>query len=132
VGSSAESLTGVWHGIYSYPREVASVSFVATLIETASAVTGATHEPCAADRGSNQTLFATLTGSRQANAVSFTKTYDGDNPHYGTVAYEGRLNGERTEIEGRWHIPGVWSGKFLMIREQGREVAVRRKASARA
>jgi hypothetical protein len=132
VGSSADSLTGVWHGIYSYPREVASVSFVATLIETASAVTGTTHEPCAAGSSPNRTLFATLTGTRHANAVSFTKTYDGDNPHYGTVAYEGRLNGDRTEIEGRWHIPGVWSGKFLMIREQGREVAVSRKASMRA
>ena len=132
MGSSADSLTGVWHGIYSYPREVASVSFVATLIETATAVTGATHEPRATGGSANQMLFATLTGSRRGNAVSFTKTYDGDNPHYGTVAYEGRLNGERTEIEGRWHIPGVWSGKFLMIREPGREVAVSRKASARA
>jgi hypothetical protein len=130
MSASADSLTGVWHGIYSYPRDAASVSFVATLIETASAVTGTTHELGAA--GAGRTLYATVVGSRNASAVSFIKTYDGDNPLYGTVAYEGRVSGDRTEIEGRWNIPGVWSGKFLMIRERGREVAVSRKAAVKA
>ena len=34
------NLTGVWNGLYSYPQLGKSVSFVATLIETVSWVTG--------------------------------------------------------------------------------------------
>jgi len=37
MGSSAQNLTGVWHGIYSYPIARAPVSFVATLISRAQA-----------------------------------------------------------------------------------------------
>ena len=47
AGAGAQNLTGVWDGIYSYPIARAPVSFVATLIETASAVSGTTHELCA-------------------------------------------------------------------------------------
>jgi hypothetical protein len=60
------------------------------------------------------------------------KTYDGANPHYVRVAYEGTLSTDGTEIEGRWIVPGSWSGKFLMIRSAGKEEAVRRKAFVRA
>ena len=34
---SPQNLTGVWHGLYSYPYNRAPVSFVATLIEAGSA-----------------------------------------------------------------------------------------------
>jgi hypothetical protein len=132
MAERADSLTGIWHGIYSYPREQAAVSFVATLIETGRAVSGTVHEPCMVGGPPNETLFATLDGSRRDGMVTFTKTYDGTNPLYGTVAYEGRLSGDRTEIEGRWSIPGVWSGKFLMIRSPGKEAKAARKASLRA
>ena len=125
-GLGAQNLTGVWHGIYSYPIARAPVSFVATLIESASAVTGTTHEPCAFGGSPNDVLYATVLGSRQDSAVAFMKTYDGANPHYGTVAYEGTLSPDRTEIEGRWIVPGNWSGKFLMIRSVGKAEAVAR------
>jgi len=122
----SQSLTGIWHGIYSYPLPRASVSFVATLIETARAVSGTTHEPCTIGGSSNEILYATLLGSRQDSAVAFVKTYDGANPRYGTVAYDGTLSPDGTEIEGRWTVPGNWSGKFLMIRPAGKaEVAAR-------
>ena len=39
-----QNLTGVWHGLYTYPDGV-SVSFVATLIESGSSLSGSTHEP---------------------------------------------------------------------------------------
>src|SRR6476659_4767904 len=39
------SLTGVWHGLYAGGGARGHVSFVATLLETASFVSGATHEP---------------------------------------------------------------------------------------
>jgi hypothetical protein len=131
-GSSAQSLTGVWHGIYSYPIARAPVSFVATLIESASAVTGTTHEPCAVGGRPDDVLYATLLGSRHDGAVAFMKTYDGANPHYRTVAYEGTLSRDGTEIEGRWIVPGNWSGKFLMVRSAGKAETVSRSVFERA
>jgi hypothetical protein len=126
------NLTGVWHGLYSYPIARAPVSFVATLIETVGAVSGTTHEPCAVGGSPNETLYATLVGSRQDSVVTFVKTYDGANPNYTTVAYEGTLSRDGTEIEGRWIVPGNWSGKFLMIRPAGKHEAISRKVSERA
>jgi hypothetical protein len=132
IGASTQSLTGIWHGIYSYPIGRAPVSFVATLIETASAVSGATHEPCTTGGTPNEILYATLLGSRQHRTVAFVKTYDGANPLYGTVAYDGTLSTDGTEIEGRWTVPGNWSGKFLMIRSAGKAEAVARTVFERA
>jgi hypothetical protein len=131
-GSAAASLTGVWHGLYSYPIPRAPVSFVATLIESPSAVSGTTHEPCTIGGNPNEILYATLLGSRRNCAVAFVKTYDGANPYYGTVAYEGMLSPDGTEIEGRWTVPGNWSGKFLMIRSAGKAEAVTRRVFERA
>jgi hypothetical protein len=131
-GPSAASLTGIWHGIYSYPIPRAPVSFVATLIETVSAVSGTTHEPCTIGGGPNEILYATLLGSRQHSVVAFVKTYDGANPCYGTVAYQGTLSPDGTEIEGRWIVAGNWSGKFLMIRSAGKTEAVARTVFERA
>ena len=129
---SAASLTGIWHGLYSYPIPRAPVSFVATLIETAGAVSGTTHEQCTIGASPNEILYATLLGRRQDGAVAFVKTYDGANPHYGTVTYEGVLSADGTEIEGRWTVPGNWSGKFLMIRSAGKAEAVARTVFERA
>jgi hypothetical protein len=125
------NLTGIWHGLYSYPYGRAPVSFVATLIEAGATVSGTTHEPCGMGGRPNETLYATLLGHRQDSAVTFLKTYDGANPHYGRVAYEGTLSADGTEIEGRWIVSGSWSGKFLMIRPAGKADAVQRKVFER-
>jgi hypothetical protein len=42
------------------------------------------------------------------------------------------LNGDATEVEGRWRIRGLLSGRFLMIRSAGKAEAVERKAHQRA
>src|SRR5262249_28470492 len=88
----------------------------ATLIESGSTLTGSTHEPCVGGDCPAGTLFASLMGSRAGSAGTFRKTYDDAGPRFSTVNYAGSLNTEATEIEGRWIIPGVWSGKFMMIR----------------
>ena len=129
--AKAENLTGVWQGLYSYP-DGRSVSFVATLIDSGRALTGATHEPCVGRDCPAATLFATLAGRHNGSMVTFRKTYDGSIPRYGAVDYAGLLNGEATEIEGRWIIPGVWSGKFLMIRPERSAESVEREAAQRA
>ena len=128
--SDAESLTGVWQGLYTYPIGL-SVSFVATLIESGRTLSGSIHEPRVLVAGVGDTLYATLLGSRSGSAVSFIKTYESAGPSYGRVDYEGKLNGQGTEIEGRWNIPGVHSGKFLMIRSAGKAATATQKKSER-
>ena len=125
-----ENLTGVWQGLYTYPYGQ-SVSFVATLIDSGGSFSGTIHEPCVLGDSPNKTLYATLDGTRQDSAVSFLKTYQDAGPNYGSVQYDGALNGDATEIEGRWNIGGVWSGKFLMIRSAGKAAEVEQKVSER-
>jgi hypothetical protein len=129
IEANADGLTGVWNGLYSYP-DGRSVAFVATLIQHGRALSGATNERC--QRAPGGTLFATLAGSREGGAVAFRKTYDGTVPGYGMVDYAGSLNAEATEIEGRWTIAGMWSGKFLMIRPHRKAESTAREASVRA
>lgn len=129
--ADARNLTGVWQGLYSYPNGE-SVSFVATVIDNGGTLSGSTHEPCARGVASSGTLFATLSGSRSGTAVEFRKTYDGKVPLYHAVDYAGTLNADATEVEGRWIIGGVWSGKFLMIRPTRQEESVERKATQQA
>lgn len=115
-----DSLTGVWHGQYSYPApQVPPVPFVATLIQFGSLVSGTAHESAQTETGDVAALFSTLEGMREGDAVRFVKTYDPAIEDWQDVIYEGRLNGAGDEIEGNWTIPGVWAGKFLMIRQRG-------------
>ena len=124
------NLTGVWNGLYTY-RDGRSTSFVATLIESGGWLSGTTHEP-GATGASGAMLLATLTGARSDSAVTFTKTYDKpDLFHRSPIRYEGALNREGTEIEGRWTIMHFWSGKFLMVRSRGQTTTAERKAHAR-
>jgi len=126
---ASRNLTGVWSGRYFYPRELAPVSFVATLIETATRLMGTTHEPVGPTAGAVR--YATLQGQRAGNAVSFIKTYDDTGSNVHPIDYSGILNGDATEIEGIWRIHENWSGKFLMIRSPGKVAAIARKVAER-
>jgi len=109
-------LTGVWQGLYSYPRQAPDVPFTATLFEAGSSLSGPILEPCLMGGAPGEILYATLLGSRDGSTVNFVKSYDGSNPNYRSVQYAGSVNHDATEIEGRWSIPGIWSGRFLMMR----------------
>ena len=124
---AARSLTGVWQGLYSYPGQGEPVGFVATLIEAGSSVSGTTHETCAVADFTKKTLYAIISGIRRDGSVTFTKAYDGTAGWNHKVEYDGALNGEATEIEGRWTINGLLAGRFMMIRNPGKEVAVKRE-----
>ncbi len=126
------NLTGVWHGSYTYTYTHLSdpVSFVATLIETASHFSGTTHEP---HSFFPETLYATVSGHRNGRAVAFTKTCQQGGIYYvSPIEYDGLLNEDGTEIEGRWTISREWSGKFLMIRSRGQTAEVLEKKSEKA
>jgi hypothetical protein len=131
MDAQTQGLTGVWNGLYSY-SDGRSVTFVATLIESGSTLTGSTHEPCVGRDCPAATLFATLMGGRSGSAVTFRKTYEVADPRFAAVNYEGTLNADATEIEGRWMIPGVWSGKFMMIRPLREALTEEERQSAKA
>jgi hypothetical protein len=118
----------MWHGLFSYPRRYDPTSFVAILVESGTSVSGTTHEPCAIERIPGGVLYATLQGERTGAVVTFTKTYDGTAGWAHSVAYDGLLSSEGTEIDGRWRVPGSWSGKFLMVRAGAEENSVVRRA----
>jgi hypothetical protein len=130
--AGAENLTGVWQGLYSYPTGRASVSFVATLIESGRTLSGMIHEPRTFGAGLGETIYAMLLGGRSGSAISFVKSYEASAGRgYGRVDYEGTLSGDGTEIEGRWSSPGARPGKFLMIRSAGKAATIKQKKSIR-
>jgi hypothetical protein len=109
-----ESLTGVWDGTYTQPG-VGIVTFLATLIETGGSLGGSVTEPCMMPACPISTHNASIAGHRSGSAVSFVKRYEPPGYGYDTVSYEGTVNAETTEIDGRWKLPGA-SGTFLMVR----------------
>jgi hypothetical protein len=132
VRGGDRNLTGVWNGLYTYPNG-RSTAFVATLIESAGLLSGTTHEQSTLGKNPNAMLFASVAGSRHDATVFFTKTYDRpDELHRSPIVYEGALNGEGSEIEGRWTITGIWSGKFLMIRSPGQQAKASREVFERS
>jgi hypothetical protein len=128
AAQATTNLTGIWQGLYTYPRLLQRVLFGATLIESGSWVTGSTQEIASVGPHKGETVTALLDGQRNESSITFTKKYDERLKNYRhAVIYEGAVSSDATEIEGRWSIAGSWSGKFLMIRSAGKEQAVDRK-----
>ena len=113
-----DSLTGVWDGTYTHTRGI--VTFLATLIESGGALAGNITEPCTNPRCPISTHNASIAGHRSGSAVSFVKRYESPGYGYDTVSYEGTVNADATEIDGRWRFPSArGSGTFLMVRSTG-------------
>jgi hypothetical protein len=109
-------MTGVWDGTYVQPL-VGIVTFLATLIDSGGALAGDVTEPCMMPGCPLSTHTASIAGHRSGSAVSFVKRYEPPGYGYDTVSYEGSVNAEATEIDGRWRVPGTtFSGTFLMVR----------------
>ncbi|MGH6710179.1 MAG: hypothetical protein ACREEK_14520 [Bradyrhizobium sp.] len=111
-----DNLTGVWNGTFVQPH-VGMVTFLATLIESGGALGGNVTEPCILPNCPLKTHNASIAGHRSGSVVSFVKSYEPPGHGYNTVSYEGLVNAEATEIDGRWRLPGsALSGTFLMVR----------------
>lgn len=124
------NLTGVWHGIYSYPSGP-SVHFLASLIDAGGSFGGTAHEQVPEHR--TALIFSTLSGHRNGYSVAFRKEYaSGSGPGYGRVDYRGTLSADGIEIEGEWTIGDALSGRFLMIRPGRAPVSAARKVAAPA
>lgn len=132
MSTGPASLTGIWHGLYTYAAQPEPVYFVATLIQSGPLLSGTTHESEVGLAGSPLSLFAAIEGQVDADIIRFSKTYDGSEGWRHAVEYEGLLRDDRTEIEGFWVIrPGGdqlgATGRFLMIRSPGASESVVRK-----
>jgi hypothetical protein len=115
--SEHSGLSGVWEGLFSYPRLYQPTPFTAVLLEFGGSISGTIHELCNNGRSAGKVLNSTVDGSCAENSVQFVKVYDPATPGHGRpITYVGALNSDATEIEGQWTVQGSWSGKFLLIR----------------
>lgn len=106
-------VTGVWYGRWSSPDpHIRPNSFIATLVERASRVSGAITER---DRDEPGVIRAHVDGARAGGRIHFVKQYDGARLSH-AVAYAGTINGAGTEISGTFQF-GLYSGDFVMARE---------------
>ena len=123
-----ESLTGVWHGLYSYISHpfLPQSHFVCVLIDNGGRLSGTIHEIMNHHRSAPTEPSAMVDGAHCGGHVTFLKTYDGTSGPTHGVSYAGELSGERDEIEGAWRIDsphGAMTGQFLMIRKRGQDQA---------
>ena len=105
-------LSGDWIGIYNYPHSAPPTGFSASLRDHGGLVTGETSEP--SPKGG--ALHAVIEGNREGDRLVFTKIYDDLEFSTAPVRYDGRIDPGGDEIEGKWTIPGILSGSFLMVR----------------
>jgi hypothetical protein len=110
------SLTGRWHGRYTYLDGGEGESFVADLVEALDAVTGSTTETANFHDGYTGVRLGSISGSRNGALVSFVKFYKFGHGHDLPIKYQGEVNDDATEIEGTWLIDRQGFGRFLLIR----------------
>lgn len=122
-------LSGRWHGFYNMPNDAAPTPFEAELRDIGGLLSGTISEDGDTFDCLGQTLHAVLDGRRDGDSVSFTKRYDYLPRADYSIHYEGVLTPDGNEIEGRWMIPGIWSGTFLMVRHTGAAATAERKVS---
>ena len=110
------NLSGLWMGSYSYPRgEGPTTPFLARMEDHEGRLGGTIMEPNTIGSTSN-TLEAVLSGSRDGQAVDFTKLYDGASDAAHAVDYVGRLSADGNSITGMWSLHDL-DGTFEMHRE---------------
>lgn len=129
------SLTGVWHGLYTYPERsrMPESHFTATIIDSGGNLSGTIHEAMNHRNRPATEANASLDGWIEGSQVSFIKTYDGTSGHNHSLAYQGVLSGDRDEIEGTWTVTkNGFSGRFLMIRKRGQGAAAKVEAFEKA
>ena len=116
VPGGEDNLGGQWHGFYNMPLERPPTPFEAELRDSGGLLSGMISEEGDTPDCRGMTLVSVVEGRRDGDRVSFTKRYDYlPRAHY-AIHYEGNLAPGGDEIEGRWTIPGAWSGTFLMVR----------------
>lgn len=126
-GEGEHDLTGEWSGIYNYPAHYPPNAFEASIRDTGGIITGVTRQPREIVEPAGNHQHAVIEGSRQGSMVRWVKLYD--DLSRATPHYQGRIQPGGDEIEGEWHIPGNWSGTFMMMRRRKDEAGEVRKVA---
>lgn len=120
-------LSGKWTGMYHYPAQFPPNTFEATIHDSGGLISGVIVQPREFFEPGGGNQHAVIDGSRDGAAIRFVKIYDDlDRP---TPHYEGTVQPGGDEIQGRWTIPGDWSGTFLMVRHSGGKEKIAREVS---
>ena len=120
-------LSGEWSGLYNYPSLYPPNSFEASIRESGGVITGVIRQPGEFFERPGILQHAVIEGRHEGNLVRWVKIYDDlarPTPHY-----QGMVQAGGDEIEGTWHIPGDWSGTFMMMRRRKEEAGETRKVS---
>lgn len=120
-------LTGDWTGIYSYPAHYPPNTFEASIRDAGGVITGVIHQPGEIIEPPGIHQHAVIQGSRNGATVRWVKIYD--DLSRATPHYRGTIQADGDEIEGVWHIPGNWSGTFMMMRHRREAATEERKVS---
>lgn len=110
------NVSGLWIGSYSYPHTDVPNRFSAVLKDVAGTLAGETSEHSTLPPFDGTEFPALIDGIREGQSVSFRKYYDDPRMAEDVVYYTGSITADGNEIVGRWQIPSVWSGDFIMIR----------------
>ena len=131
------SLTGVWHGLYTYASHphLPESHFICILIDNGGRLSGTVHETMNHYRSAATEVSAMVDGAHCGGHVTFLKTYDGTGGQTHSVSYAGVLSSDGEEVEGEWRIDsryGTMTGHFLMIRKRGQDQAAQVEAAETA
>ena len=110
------SLSGAWSGVYHFMNGQMSGSFLITLQESGSTLSGMTEEPDTFGIFGGHVVYAMLSGQRTENSVVFEKVFEDAPQGLPAITYVGVVNADETKIEGDWIVPGMMSGAFKMDR----------------
>lgn len=116
-------LSGRWTGVYFYPvdpelnpdDDLPPTPFTAELTDAGGLVTGTTLEPDVLGPPGSPPIPAILQGRHDGGRLIFTKFPEGGG-HVDPIDYDGDISPDGELIDGRWTIPGEWSGVFRMQR----------------
>ena len=110
--SDPRDLSGVWYGSFTADRGDQANGFIAVLEERHGTLTGTITEP-----GGVDVRRASVAGQRGGTTIAFVKQYDGRCGWHHSVDYTGQVDGEGTQVAGRWIVEGL-TGSFTMQREK--------------
>lgn len=129
------TLTGAWSGAYRYPTSAyPETVFEAQITENAGFFTGTTIEPNLLRPHFGPVVTADIDGVRDGLNVRFNKFLNGSGGMRHVVIYEGVASADLMRVDGRWTIPGDWSGSFFMERQDNgaeEEAALEAEATIR-
>ncbi|WHU03442.1 MULTISPECIES: hypothetical protein [unclassified Sphingomonas] len=110
--SDPREMSGVWYGRYASTGGDQDNGFIAVLEEAGGVFSGSISEP----DGQGGIRNASVAGRRSSGLIQFVKQYRGRWHH--AVFYEGQIDDQGTEANGRWRLDEGTTGGFSMEREK--------------